>query len=88
MLLSESSEISVHYLDRDLLALSLGNGPHKYTDLLDDPALPANDLAHITVSDANLINGLAVGLALGHRDLIGIIDKALHNVGQKFFHAG
>ena len=79
---------SIHDLNRNFLALSLGNGPHKDTDLLDDPALPADDLAHIAVGHADLKYGLAVGFALGHRDLVGMIDQALYEVGQKFFHAG
>ena len=73
---------SVEDLDRYTFALSLGNGPHKYTDLLDDPSLPANDLAHISVGDTHFKDRLAVAFALGHRHLVGMIDKALHNVGQ------
>ena len=73
---------SVHYIDRDLFALSLGNSPHEYTNLFDDSALPANDLAHVTVGDTHFKYGLAAGEALGHRDLVGMIDKALHNIGQ------
>ena len=47
----------IHDLHGDLFALTLGDGPHEDTDLLDDPALPTNDLAHIAVGDANLIYG-------------------------------
>ena len=47
-LLSQSQRgfiISVHDLDRNFFALSLGDGPHKDADLFYDPALPADNLA-------------------------------------------
>lgn len=69
-------------------ALSLGDSPHEYTDLFYDPALPANDLDHVSVSYAYFIYGLAAVNALGHRDLFGFFNEALYDIGQKFFHAG
>ena len=66
----------------NFLALSLGNGPHENTNLFYDSPLPANDLAHISVSNTDFINRLAAVFALGHRYFVGMIDKALHNVGQ------
>ena len=77
-----ASAFLIEDLHGDLLALPLGDGPHQDTDLLDDPALPADDLAHIAVGDADFEDGLAVGLALGHRDLVGVVDQALYNIGQ------
>ena len=52
--------VSIQYFDRDFFALSLGDGPHQHTDLLDDPALPAYDLAHIAFSDADFKDRFAV----------------------------
>ena len=48
-----------------------------------DPALPANDLAHVSVSYAYFIYGLAAVNALGHRDLFGFFNEALYDIGQK-----
>ena len=78
----KGKKISVEDFDGYFFALSLGYGPHKNTNLLYDSPLPANDLAHIAVSHTDLKHGLAVGFALGHRNLVGIINKALYNIGQ------
>ena len=77
---------SVVNLDGYLFALSLGDGLHKDADLFDDPALTADDLAHIAVGDTHFKYGLAAGFALGHRNLIGMIHKVLYNIGQQFLH--
>lgn len=77
---------SVENLDGYLFALSLGYGLHKDADLFDDPALTADDLAHIAVCDAYFEHSLAAGFALGHSNLVGMIHEVLYNIGQQFFH--
>ena len=73
---------SVHYVYGYLLALSLGNSPHKNTNLFYDSSLPADDLAHISVSYTDFVNRFAAVTALGHRDFVRMIDETLYNIGQ------
>ena len=74
----------VYDVYRNLLALALCNGTHQNPDLLDDLSLTADDFAHIPVGNADFINRLAAvgGLALGHRNLIRIINKILYYIGE------
>ena len=70
-----------------LAAIHTGAGVHVATAEFIMPAsLAADDLAHIALGDPDLKDGLALGFALGHGDLVGILDETLYDVGQKFFH--
>ena len=75
----------IYNLDRDLFALSLGDSSHEDSDLLYDSATSADNLAVVTFSKSNLIDQFATGGALGHRNIIGMVDEILHNIGQYFF---
>ena len=80
------ASVSVEHLDGDLFALSLGNGLHQDANFLDDPALTADDLAHIPVGDTDFKHRLAAGSALGHSNLVRMIHEVLYQIGQQFFH--
>ncbi len=73
-------------LHRDALAGPLGHGADQGADLFGDAALAADHLAGVLRGDAQLQNGLAVGLDLIDRDLLRVIHQIPGHIGQKLFH--
>ena len=75
---------SIKNFDRDFFTFSLGNCTHKNANLFNDLALAADDFAHISVCNANFINGFAAvdSFSLCHNNLIRMIDKVLHDIGE------
>lgn len=64
----------------------MGDGLHQDADLFDDPALTADDLAHIVRCDAQLQRKLVRALLLRDGDVIGMLNKAAGDVEQQVFH--
>ena len=76
----------IHDFYRNFLAGALRHGLHDGADLLGDPTLAANDLAHVAFGNTKLEDGAFVVLNFGDGDCLRIVHQILCHIRQKFFH--
>ena len=77
---------SVHNVNGDALAVTLGDGLDDGPDLFCDASLAADDLAHILRRNVKLQNGALAVLALRDRHGLGLVNKLLCHIEQEFLH--